>query len=57
MSDCHSTVVEDLTDERGLSLNTFPAECPYIIADILNPEFFPLIHLLFHRSSNLIFLP
>ena len=39
--DCYGDAVEDATDETGLSLSTFPAECSYAIADILDPNFLP----------------
>jgi ribosomal protein L29 len=41
ISDCYSDAVEDATDETGLPPSTFPAECPYAIADILSSEFLP----------------
>ncbi len=39
--DCYVDAVEDASDETGLSQSQFPARCPYVIAEVLNPEFLP----------------
>jgi Domain of unknown function DUF29 len=41
LSECYAEARELASDETGLPLTTFPAECPYAITDILTPEFLP----------------
>jgi Domain of unknown function DUF29 len=39
--DCYTDAIEDASDETGLPQSQFPARCPYAIAEVLNPEFWP----------------
>lgn len=38
---CYRNAREQTADETGLTIETFPLDCPYTIAQILNPEFLP----------------
>ncbi|UBF28569.1 DUF29 domain-containing protein [Kovacikia minuta CCNUW1] len=38
-SDCYLNAVEQTIAETGLPIETFPAECPYVIAEVLNTNF------------------
>jgi hypothetical protein len=38
---CYADAREQASLETGLSLNCFPQDCPYEIADTLSPEFWP----------------
>lgn len=41
LSDLYETARLDASGETGLPLETFPAECPFTIEQILDPEFLP----------------
>jgi Domain of unknown function DUF29 len=41
LSECYADARELASDETGLPLTTFPAECPYAIADVLASTFLP----------------
>jgi Domain of unknown function DUF29 len=41
LSECYAEARELVSDETGLSLNAFPAECPYAIATALESNFLP----------------
>jgi predicted nucleic acid-binding Zn-ribbon protein len=41
LNNCYEDAVEDASDETGLLISVFPAECPYAIADMLDPDFLP----------------
>jgi Domain of unknown function DUF29 len=41
LSECYAEARELASDETGLPLMTFPAECPYAITDILDTAFLP----------------
>ncbi len=41
LSECYTEARELASVETELPLDTFPAECPYAIAIILNPDFLP----------------
>jgi Domain of unknown function DUF29 len=38
---CYADARDQASLETGLSLDCFPADCPYAIADVLNPDFWP----------------
>jgi hypothetical protein len=38
---CYADACEQASLETGLSLDCFPSDCPYAIADALNPDFWP----------------
>ena len=38
---CYADAREQASLETGLSLDHFPVDCPYAIADALNPNFWP----------------
>jgi Domain of unknown function DUF29 len=38
---CYSNAREQAADETGQSIDAFPIDCPYAIAQILNPGFLP----------------
>ncbi len=38
---CYADAREQASLETGLSLDCFPSDCPYAIADALNPDFWP----------------
>lgn len=39
--DCYSYAKEEAADETGLSISSFPLECPYLVEETLNANFFP----------------
>jgi Domain of unknown function DUF29 len=41
LSECYADARELASVETGLPLDTFPAECPYAIADVLTSTFLP----------------
>jgi Domain of unknown function DUF29 len=41
LSECYAEARELASDKTGLSLNAFPAECPYAIATALDSNFLP----------------
>jgi hypothetical protein len=38
---CYGNAREQAADKTGLAIDTFPIDCPYPIAQILNPGFLP----------------
>jgi Domain of unknown function DUF29 len=38
---CYAIAREKASDETTIFLENFPAQCPYVIADVLNPDFLP----------------
>ncbi len=39
---CYDNTRLQASDETGLAIDAFPVDCPYSIAQILNPEFYPI---------------
>jgi Domain of unknown function DUF29 len=38
---CYAIAREKASDETAIFLENFPAQCPYVIAEVLNPDFLP----------------
>jgi hypothetical protein len=38
---CYADAREQASLETGLALDCFPRDCPYAVADVLNPDFWP----------------
>lgn len=41
LSDCYTSACEQAADETGLTLQTFPADCPYTSEQVLDASFLP----------------
>jgi Domain of unknown function DUF29 len=38
---CYADAREQTSLETGLALDCFPQDCPYAVANVLNPDFWP----------------
>jgi hypothetical protein len=41
LDECYANAREQVADETGLLLSTFPSDCPYQSDQVLNPEYLP----------------